>query len=50
MCVERKRRLKEQFIISIHDKDMMTEMIRKLTTIQKTNEVITEQVLVWAEG
>ena len=44
---EKDRRLKEQFINGINDEDMMTEIIRELTKIQKTNEVTSEQVLCW---
>ena len=44
---ERDRRLKTiQFINGIND-DMMTEIIRELSVIKKTNEKTSEQVLSW---
>ena len=36
---EKDRKLKEQFIDGINDNDMMTEIIRELTAIKKTNEI-----------
>ena len=47
MWVQRKRRSKEQWTNGINHNDMMTEIIRELTTIKKTNEVTREQILVW---
>ena len=43
---ERHNRLKEQFINGIYDNELMTT---ELTTIKKTNEIISEQVLCWAK-
>ena len=40
------RRLNEQFINDIND-DMMAETIGDLTTVKKTNEVTSQQVLAW---
>ena len=42
---EKERRVKEQLTNGIHDDDMMTEIIRELTTIEKTNDVTNEHVL-----
>ena len=47
MGVQRKGRLKEQFINGIYNDDMMTEIIRELTN-KKANEITSEQVLSWA--
>ena len=41
---EKDRKLKEQFTNGINDDDMMTEIIRELTTIKKTKEVTCQQV------
>ena len=46
---ERDRRLKEQFINGINDDDMITENIRELTVIKRTNEITSKQVLSWAK-
>ena len=43
---EKDSRLKELFINGIND-DIMTEVIRELTAIKKTNEIPSEQVLAW---
>ena len=49
MGIQRKDwRLKEQFMNSIKDNDMMTKIIRELTMIKKTNKITCEQVLCWA--
>ena len=45
---EKNRRLKEQFLNDIND-DMVTKIIRELTTIKKTDEMTSEQVLCWAK-
>ena len=47
---EKVRKLKELFINGMNDDDMMTEIIRELTTIKKTNEITSDQVLCWAKG
>ena len=39
---EEDKRLKEDFIIGINDNDMMTKIIRKLTSIKKTNAISRE--------
>ena len=46
MCVQRKRQKikKKQLINGINDNDIMTAIIRELTTINKTYEVTSEQV------
>ena len=41
---EKDRRFKEQFIDGIGDNDMMTEIIRELTAIKKTNEITSKRV------
>ena len=41
------KRLKEQFINSINDNDMMTEIIRELITVLKTSDLTSEHVLAW---
>ena len=41
---EKDIRFKEQFINGIND-DRITEMIRELTAIKKTNEITNEEVL-----
>ena len=45
---EKDRRLQEQFINGKTDNDMMTNIIRELTTIKKTDEIPSRQVLCWA--
>ena len=42
---KKKKRLKEQFINSVNDDETVTEIIRELTTINKTNEFISKQGL-----
>ena len=37
---KRNKRLKGQFINRINDSDVMTEIIKKLTTIKKTNHIM----------
>ena len=50
MWVQRKGRgLKEQFVNGIIDDDMMTEIIRELMAIMKTNVFIGKQISVWPE-
>ena len=43
--IERDGRLKEQFINSINDEEMMTEIIIEATAIKETNKVTSEEVL-----
>ena len=45
---EKDRRLKEQFINGINDDKMMAEIIGELTTVKKTTEITSEQVIDWA--
>ena len=42
---EKDRRLEEKFISGLNNGDIITEIIRELTAIKKTNEIISEQVL-----
>ena len=44
-----KDRLKEQFISSINNHDMVTQIIQELTTVKKINEITSEQVVSWAK-
>ena len=50
MYKERDRRLKEQFIKGMSDKEMITELIIELTTIIEANKVRSEQVLCREKG
>ena len=45
--IKKERRLKEQLMNGINN-DMMTEIIRELTAIKKTNEIPTEKILALA--
>ena len=42
-------RVKEQFIIGTNNGDKMTDIIRELTLIKRTNEITSKQVLCWAK-
>ena len=44
--IRKDRKLKEQFINRISDYEM-TEIIKELTTIKKTNEISGDQELCW---
>ena len=46
-CKDRDKRLKEQFIIN--DDEMMTEIIKELAIIKKTNEIIGVSVMHWVK-
>ena len=49
MWIKRKeRQVKEKIINGINNDDMMTEIIRKLTAVEKVCDVTSEQVLAWA--
>ena len=43
------RQLKEQFIHSLNDTDMLAEIIRELIKIHEDSEVTSEKVLCWAK-
>ena len=43
------RQLKEQFMHSLNDTDMLSEIIWELTKIQENTEVTSEKVLCWAK-
>ena len=43
------RQLKEQFIHSLNDTDMLAEIIRELTKIQENTEIMSENMLCWAK-
>ena len=43
------RQLKEQFIHSLNDKDMLGEIIKELTTKNNDEQTTSEGVLVWAK-
>ena len=46
VVIKKDRRLKEQYIKDINDNDnMMTEIIKELTTTKKMKEITSEQVL-----
>ena len=45
---EHYRRLKEQFINGIDDEEIMQDIIKELTTQKNTQEIDSEQVLLWA--
>ena len=47
--IQRDRMIQEQFISGINNNDMMTEIIKELTTIGKTNWVTSDQVLSWTK-
>ena len=42
------RQLKEEFIHGLNDSDMSIEIIKELTKIEESDNVTSEQVLVWA--
>ena len=44
LTIKKDRRLKKKFINGINDDDMVTDIIRELTSITKTNEITSEQV------
>ena len=46
---ELNRQLKEQFIHSLNDTDMLGEIIRELTKIHEITEITSENVLCWAK-
>ena len=48
VVIKKKRGLYKQFINGINDDDMMTEIIKELMTIQKMDEVKSEQRLSWS--
>ena len=43
------RQLKEQFIHGLNNNDMLTEIIRELTTAEESVDITSEQVLDWAK-
>ena len=46
---EKDRRLKEQFINGVSDKEMMAEITSEFSTIKETNKVTCEQAFCWAK-
>ena len=46
---ERDRKQKYQFINRINDDETITEIIKKLTTNKKINEIPSDQVFSWAK-
>ena len=47
--VEHDRRLKNQFINGLDEENIVEEIIRKIIALQDTNEVRSEQILLWAQ-
>ena len=43
------RQLKEQFIHRLNDNEMLPEIIKELTEIDKNKNVTCEQVIAWAK-
>ena len=45
--IMKRQKVIKQFKKCIDDDNIMTEIIRELTTIEKTNEITSEQILAW---
>ena len=48
MLVQKKRQKAQNIQKCVSDEEMVTEIIRELTTIKETNKVTSKQVLCWA--
>ena len=46
---QREKRMKEQFINELNYNKIITEIIKELTTIKKTNEITGDQMLSWTK-